>query len=74
MSHQYRGDDARVIGKHSIASVGVSKREPGFKLGNRLKRDLVGEGPKKPADAFTNPGSTQGTAMALADQQGQFRG
>ena len=69
MSHQFR-KDARVVGQHAVASLGTSKRKPGFKLGNRLRKDVVGEGPRKPPTAFDDPGSRTGTAMALAAQQG----
>jgi len=51
MSLQYR-PDARVIGKHSVASVGTAKRKPGHKLGNRLRKDIIGEGPRRNDTAF----------------------
>ena len=52
MSHQNRGDDARVISKHVAPSVGTSRRRAGSKLGDRLKKDIVGEGPTLQGAAF----------------------
>ena len=54
MSHQFRSD-ARVVGKHATDSVGTSKRRSGHRLGNQLRKDIVGEGPRKQDDTAFAP-------------------
>jgi hypothetical protein len=68
VNHQNR-KDARSVTKHAgAASVGVTQPKPGHKLGSRLRRDIVGEGPKKRGTAF----DPINTALSDADQSAAF--
>ena len=70
MTHQLRGDDARVVCKHFVASVGTSKRKPGHKLGNRLRKDIVGEGPKNPPMHLPIPAPLRARRWLLPTSRG----